>query len=262
MSPVSVFDPGLTPRWRPAVEAHKAHAVAEWPREACGLIDLGGDYHPVSNVASDPVHTFELDGSAYLDLGPDNVAAVLHSHTSGEGEGGRVVPPLDAPSAADMRSQMDMAVPWGITLCLRDGASDPFWFGDQVPRPPLLGRSFRHGVDDCYALIRDWHQEAAGIPLPDYPRDEAWWEDGGELYGQFADAGFSRVQRDREPAIGDVFLCRVRSPVHNHGGIYIGGGLILHHLSHQLSMRSPASVWRTKLDFLVRHRDLPEGWAP
>lgn len=268
MSGAFVFDAGYTARWRAAVEAHKAHAAAEWPREACGLIGVDGAYHPCANIAEDPVRTFEIANADLAAVDAGRPAALLHSHTAIPQEGGPALPPLDAPSAADMRAQSDMAIPWGITLCLEGGATDPFWFGDQVERPPLYGRSYRHGVDDCYAFIRDWHATVAGLTIPDFPRDLDWWEPEPDLPQQdlyregFATAGFARVERPDGPRPGDVFLCAVRAPVMNHGGVYLGDGLIGHHLMHQLSLHQPASVWRSKLRFFVRHRDLPDTWMP
>lgn len=270
MSDALLFDDGLTAKWRDAVDLHKLHAEHSYPNEAAGVIDSQGVYHPCDNVASNPIEDFEITDAQFEAACGRRPAAVLHSHTqSAHPVTGATRPPMDSPSAADMIAQRDMCVPWGITLCVEGGATDPFWFGDQVPRPPLYGRVFRHGVNDCYALIRDWHREVAGITIPEFPRSLDWWEKGeGEeppqdLYMQgFAEAGFARVDRAFNPLPGDVFLCRVKSSVCNHGGVYIGEGLIAHHLLWQLSCRQPASIWRPKLDFLVRHKDLPEDWKP
>lgn len=258
MSHASGFDPGLTARWREAVEAHKAHAVAEWPREACGLVLADGAYRPCRNGAETPETAFAIDPDEWLAAGGPP-AAVLHSHPAGlHPVTGAAIPVQEGPSARDMRAQADTAVPWGITVAGEGGATDPVWFGDQVPRAPLIGRRFVHGVHDCYALARDWHREA-GIPLPDVPRDPDWWLTGQSLYDGFAAAGFQRVHRpEGRPLPGDCFLCAVRAPVMNHGGIYLGDGLILHHLAHRLSGRAPAAPWRAKMTFLLRHRDLPE----
>ncbi|GEP11115.1 NlpC/P60 family protein [Methylobacterium gnaphalii] len=269
MSDAFGFDPGLNARWRGAVDAHKDHARADWPAEAVGLVDAEGGYHPCENIAEDPTSFFEIRDRDLAAVDGGRPAALLHSHTAvPHPESGATTQPNDSPSAADMQTQIDMAIPWGISLCIETGATDPFWFGDQVPRPPLFGRSFRHGVDDCYAFIRDWHREVAGIAIPDFPRDAEWWEPREDAPQQdlyrdgFEAAGFDRVHRPDGPLPGDVFLCSIRSPVMNHGGVYLGDGLIGHHLVHQLSLRSPATIWRAKLGFLVRHRDLPDDWRP
>ena len=269
MSDALLHDPGLTARWRDAVDLHKAHAASEWPREAVGLIDGGGKYRPCTNVAVDPVGYFEIANSELFSVDNGNPAALLHSHTAvPDPVTGKTTQPMPCPSAADMQAQMSMAIPWGISLCIEGGATDPIWFGDQVERPPLYGRTFIHGVNDCYAWIRDWYREVAGIRLKDFARDLDWWEPAEQdkvanLYMDgFEEAGFVHVQRPYSPLPGDVFLCKVRSPVINHGGVYLGDGMIAHHLMGQLSVRTAASIWRPKLDFLVRHRDLPEDWKP
>lgn len=268
MSDALAFDCGLSDRWRGAVDAHKAHAASEWPREAVGLISGSGDYKPCMNIAADPVSHFEVSDAQMWEVNGDRPAALLHSHTGATHPvTGATIHPRDCPSAADMVCQRDMAIPWGITCCVEGGASDPFWFGDQVPRAPLYGRTFRHGVHDCYAFIRDWYAQEAGILLPDFARDLDWWEPDDEgkvhfdLYADgFEGAGFVKVDRPYNPLPGDVFLCRVKSQVMNHGGVYVGDGLIGHHLLWELSGRRPAALWRPKLDFLVRHRDLPDDW--
>ncbi|MGY2048923.1 NlpC/P60 family protein [Methylobacterium sp. JK268] len=274
MSLAFAHDDGLSTRWAQAVDAHKRHAAASWPAEAGGLILPDGNYAPLRNVAGDPLTEFETDPVEVAAVSGHAYAAVLHSHCSIEDpRTGQVTPPPACPSGEDMRAQMDTAVPWGITLCVSAGCSDPFWFGDQVPRAPLLGRPFVHGKWDCYSLARDWHREFVGIEIPDVAREPDWWKPHVDrppldLYADgFARAGFVRVgtdgrPREAGPLPGDCFLCRVRSSVMNHSGVYLGGGLILHHLAHQLSGRDPASVWRSKLSFLIRHRDLPDDWRP
>lgn len=273
MSALFAFDDGMNARFRAAVDAHKAHAAREWPREAGGLVLEDGSYAACRNIADDPLVEFELDPDEVHAVSGQAYAAVLHSHASvKDPETGRDQPPLDCPSGVDMQGQLDTGVPWGISLCLSTGATDPFWWGRGVPRPPLVGRVFRHGIDDCYSLIQDWHRDVAGIDLPDFVRDVEWWElrpgePQADLYMDgFARAGFAPADPERVSRglllPGDCFICKIRSPVLNHAGIYIGDGLILHHLMDCPSKRDPASLWRPKLNFIVRHKDLPEDWVP
>ena len=270
MSDALQFDDGLNAKWRDAVALHKLHAEHSFPNEAVGVVDQDGVYHACDNIATDPVDDFEISDAQYNAACGRKPAALLHSHTaSPHPVTGATRPPLDSPTEADMIAQASMGVPWGITMAVEGGVSDPFWFGAQVERPPLYGRVFRHGVNDCYSFIRDWYKQVADIALPEFPRGVDWWEAGEEgekpkdLYlDGFTQAGFLRVDRPYNPLPGDVFLCRVKSAVINHGGVYIGNGLIGHHLLWQLSLRQPASIWRPKLDFLVRHKDLPDDWEP
>lgn len=259
---------GLNAKWRAAVDAHRAHAAAEWPREAAGLVLPDGSYQACANVSDRPLTSFELSEGVFEAADP---VAVLHSHTSEVLEDGTVIEPQDCPSAEDMLRQPPTAVPWGITIATETGASDPFWFGDEVPRPDLYGRRFRHGVDDCYSFVRDWHREVPGILIPDFPRDPHWWEapedpdqPRPDLYmAGFESAGFVRTRRTVDEILpGDCFICKLRSSVMNHAGVYLGDGLIGHHIYGYLSKKDPASGWRPKLLHLVRHRDLPEDWTP
>jgi len=240
-----------------ALEDWKAHALACYPEEACGFIVADGSFIACENIHPEPLRFFEISPQAYLAAG--EVVAVLHSHCTVGTE-----PALPWPSAMDMEGQIASGVAWGISLCDGETVALPFWWGDGVPVKPLVGRVFQHGIADCYALVRDWHRLEHGILIPEYPRDDAWWipDENGNYKALYEDlfhtAGFERVYRDN-PLPGDCFICHVRSPkTRNHAGVYVGGGVILHHLVHQLSQHSAAQIWRSKMDFLVRHKDMPE----
>ena len=97
----------------------KAHVLREFPLEACGVI-VDKVYIPCTNCAENPESDFEV-----LE-GPFNgLEAVIHSHTGKEA--------VAAPSASDMRSQANSAVPWGILACDGVNISPITWFGDSVP---------------------------------------------------------------------------------------------------------------------------------
>ena len=72
-----------------------------------------------------------------------------------------------------------------------------------------------------------------------------WWSAGGDLYlDGFAEAGFEVVSTDptehaRAIEPGDVFLRRVMSKKINHGGVYIGDGLMIEQLPKSLVARRP-----------------------
>lgn len=229
--------------------AIQTHAIECYPNEACGVVLASGDYVPLENVAPDPTTSFALPGQAYAAVLPD-VVAIVHSHPDGP----------DCPSAADMRSQIDTQKPWIIVSCNADGALEPFAFGDGVAVPRLVGRGFRHGVTDCYALIRDWYKLKRSIDLPEFPRDWEWWTEGGDLYRDgFAEAGFYRID-EQDVQAGDVFLAAIRSDVPNHGGVYLGNGEALHHLtgrlavdSTRISRREPVGRWSGFLSHWLRH---------
>lgn len=199
----------------------RLHAIREFPKESVGYV-VDGAYVPQKNISAVPEESFEVAPSAWLSKTP--VQAVIHSHPRGN----------SWPSPSDQEHQMATAVPWGITVCDGERAAELFWFGDQVPIPPLEGpeRYYRYGVMDCWSLIRDWYRVERGITLKNYARDWEWWVDKKENHyvDNFRDAGFVEV---KDPIEGDLFLARfgTRSSV-SHGGIYLGGcgDMILHHL--------------------------------
>lgn len=232
---------GLPPE---ALRAMREHALAEYPKESCGVV-AGLQYIPCRNVAEDPKQHFAIDPHEVLRVCGGDPTAVIHSHPDGP----------DHPSKSDMEQQMAMEVPWGIVLTNGKEARDPFWFGDQVPTPPLLMRPFRHGVTDCYSLVRDYFKLERGILLPDFPRDWDWWHNGGDLYREgFRKVGFEAIPEGATGCKpGDCFMAQIMSKVPNHAGVYVGDGLILHHLQNRVSRREPAHNWRKYITLWVRY---------
>ncbi|MGI4792893.1 MAG: Mov34/MPN/PAD-1 family protein [Janthinobacterium lividum] len=242
-----MFDPArLT---ADTIAAIKAHAVACHPAEMCGVITPDHGFMPLLNRHPNPNSHFDCSIECAALQATGQVIAVIHSHPDGP----------EAPSGDDVAGQLHMAMPWGILLCTGEGATDPYWWGDQLEPPPLEGRSFRHGPSgtdgkgDCGALIRDWYRLERGVLIPDFPREDGWWRQGKSLYeDHFAAAGFSAVPMEAaEP--GDVALFTFRSPVANHGGIYLGRGIILHHLSGRTSRQESVLGWMKMLTRVLRH---------
>lgn len=211
------------------------HGLAEFPKEACGLIIVrkGKEvYVPCRNMAANPERDFVIppeDYAAAEDQG--EIIAVAHTHPNA---------PARA-SDADRASCEDAGLPWFILSIVQD-LDDPPVVGEIVriePEgfvAPLVGRRFVHGVHDCYALIRDWYAQERGITLSNPYREDEWWEKGGDMYYDNYEAeGF--VEAKGPMQVGDVILMQVRSPVANHAGVYIGDGLFLHHMYGRLSTR-------------------------
>lgn len=241
------------------IERIKAHALAEYPRECCGLI-AGQQYLACANVATEPDQHFVISSADYLRaeaLGP--IEAVVHSHRPDQ---------LASPSAADMAAQAASGVPWVIVVCNGEVCPDIFAFGDQLPVLPLVGRTFRHGVTDCYSIIRDYYRLKLDIVLPDFPRDDGWWNRGERLYEEgFQRAGFDCYARgaDGRKAVRehDVLLLQwaegVSTP--HHAAIYVGKGLLLHHHADtarrsRISRHEPAAMFSAVASHWLRHKSL------
>jgi cell wall-associated NlpC family hydrolase len=100
------------------------------------------------------------------------------------------------------------------------------------------------------------------VTLPDPVRHDEWWNDGGSaLYNDAAlrDANFAPVSVS-EIAKGDLILMQIRSRnrVPNHAAIYLGDGMMLHHLHSRLSSRDIyGGYWQEVTRSIWRHRDAP-----
>lgn len=237
------------------VEAIQAHAMRDYPNESCGVITADG-YTPLRNLANTPSHYFDCNAELAPFLLRDIALALAHSHPDGP----------SGPSQLDMRQQAAQCIPWGIVMSTPEVASEPFWWGPGVATPPLIGREFRHGPSgsdgrgDCYALIRDYFLLHRGVTLMEMPRDDNWWEasDGRphlSLYeDHFAEAGFHLADRTT-PEIGDVLLLRYPGSVQtaNHGGIYMGRGEFLHHLTNRVSRIDQVARFARFVTLWLRH---------
>jgi proteasome lid subunit RPN8/RPN11 len=238
------------------IEAIRAHAAEEYPRECCGLVLVvkGRErYQRCTNAAQGTEH-FVLPAEEYADaeqLG--EVIAVAHSHPNAPAQ----------PSQADLVSCEASGLPWHIVrVDLADGAPAAGELVTVEPsgyRAPLVGRQFSHGVLDCYQLIVDWYAQERGVTLPQFARADEWWNDGkSDLYTEgFPLAGFTKLPEGAALQAGDVILMqiRARNGVPNHAAIYLGDGLILHHLHGRLSSRDVyGGMWAENTRAVLRHQ--------
>jgi len=220
------------------------HALAEYPRECCGLIVLHDGceaYVPCRNTAEKPAEHFAMspqDYAAAEDLGP--VAAVVHSHPGAAARPSMTDRAMCEISGVEKWIIVALGVQAGGEIAIDDWCE----FSPSGYVPPLLGREFSHGVLDCYTLVRDWYRLERDVTLPDFERKDSWWEDGvSSLYvDNYQAAGFKNLGPDAELEIGDVLLMQIRSKngVPNHAGVYLGDGVFIHHMHGQLSGRT---VW-------------------
>lgn len=227
------------------------YLLSKYPEEGCGFVLKDNTFVPCENVSLDKTKEFEISNEDYLKCEWD-IKAIVHSHPDGK----------DQPSRRDMSSQISTNVPFGLCVT-RPGWVSPLWFwGDGIPDVPLVGRPFRHGATgtdgkgDCFSLIRDYFRIELGIKLREYPRDDSWWANGQDMYSDyFKEEGFYEIPQE-EVRENDCFIMKINSDVMNHAGIYIGNGLILHHLALRLSRREPIGRWPKMVVKWVRHKDV------
>lgn len=223
-----------------------AHAARDYPREACGLVIVVKGrtrYRPCRNLAEKDGE-FVLhpeDWAAAEDAG--TVSMVVHSH-----------PNLPAqPSQADLVACERSGLPW---LIVSWPSGELHEFVPSGYRAPLIGRRFAIGVLDCWSLIRDYYACSLSILLPDFPREDRWWEKGHNLYMRhYRDAGFEIVAD--APRAHDLLAMQIGSSDPSHGAVFLGDGSILHHLANRLSSRDVYGGWYRKVTrHVMRHREL------
>jgi cell wall-associated NlpC family hydrolase len=230
------------------------HVGREAPREACGVVIKLPEgilvYIPSPNLAQGEAgcDRFMLDPAvmaAAQDVG--ELVAVLHSH-----------PHADAnPSEADLVMCNETGVSWAIM----GWPSEVVKLAHPGYIAPLEGRSFSHGILDCYTLIQDYYQRILGLSLPRFERPDDWWEPKPDrpalnLYrDHFAEAGF--VQINGQPRLHDGLLMQVRANVENHAAVYLGEGKMLHHLYGRPSTKDVwGGYWQRHTTAVLRHRSL------
>ncbi len=220
------------------------HAREAYPRESCGLLLVRKGrqvYWPCRNIGVG-TDQFVIHPEDYAQADEQGqIVAVVHSHPG--------IP--STPSQADQVACEASGLPWFIVSVPSETWSriEPTGYV-----APLVGREWSHGVLDCYALIRDWFRIHRRVELPHFTRFDEWWKRDENLYVEnFAGAGFSTVETD-DLQTGDCFLMQVASPVPNHAAVYLGDGLILHHLQGRLSSRDVyGGYWQKITTHILRY---------
>ena len=241
----------MTPLTDGILDAIRAHVARDFPREACGVVIVRRGkqvYVPCSNLASSPAEHFVLSPEDYARAEDEGeVIRIVHSH-----------PNIAAtPSEADKVGCESSGVPW---LIVNWPTGKIVEFAPSGYEAPLIGRSFHHGILDCYSLVRDYYSRETGIMIPDMHRAENWWLKGEDLYVQnFEDFGFVEIDQAHLRR-HDALLMQVGSPVINHAAVYIGDGMIIQHCAGRLSSRDVyGGGWRRATRKALRHKSLMAG---
>ncbi|HEJ9485624.1 TPA: C40 family peptidase [Proteus mirabilis] len=214
-----------------------AHAKAEGVRESCGVVS-GDRYFPCRNIHPMPAHYFEINPDDWITAECyADIIAIVHSHPSYQ-------PFL---SSGDRKFQLKTGLPWWLACNNKLYKFNPI--------PPLLGRTFSHGFQDCYSIIRDSYH-LANISLADFKRDDEWWYSNQNLYlDNIQNQGFYQVDDIQE---GDVILICLGTSKPCHAALYIGNQEILHHRPDRLSKRDTYSgYWLKYTHSIWRH----EQWS-
>ena len=214
------------------------HAKKEDPNESVGvLLNIKGKekYFPCRNLSINSNQCFILDPEDYVKA--DNlgeIIGIVHSHPT--------TPP--EPSEADRVSCEDSNLKWYIVNPKTEtwGYCEPCGF-----KPPLRGRQWVWGLQDCYSLVRDWYKEEKNIELRDWERPITPEEFLlNPMFERCAwRTGFRELRSDEKLINGDLLFMSIGSPGLNHVAIFLDGD-VLHHLADRLSCKEPYSEWLLK----------------
>lgn len=242
------------------VDAIVAHALTEYPKESCGFIVKDGRkelYVPVENTSENANEHFRISAERYAEVEDQyTIMAIVHSHPD----------ETSSPSEADRVLCEGTKLPWVIVGIYKDNltgellADTPHQLIPEGYEAPLEGRIFYHGVLDCYTLIRDYYKRTLQISLPDFPRQDCWWEDpeAESLYAKhYADAGFILVT-DGSLKEHDIIAMEIGSSAGpNHAGVYLGDNIMLHHMYGMPSTKAVyGGSYQYATRFIFRHKDL------
>lgn len=224
--------------------AAKLHAKREYPKESCGVV-INNKYEPCKNISSTPNIDFEIPIQIHSNF--ELIQSVIHSHTK-----------TNWPSKKDMEKQIVSGKPWGIVFVPNGIPLEIFFFGDQVVKPPLLGREFRWGVTDCFSLGRDFYFERFKIRLKEIPRERGCFDNKEDLFGQyFEEMGFIEIDHPTREGDGMTFV--MGTPVPNHCAIMDNSSHIIHQPLNGVSRRALLASWESKVCKIhkaYRHKDL------
>lgn len=235
----------------------RAHAEKLYPQECCGflLICNGREvYFECVNEADDPKTDFYISQDQFAkaeELG--EMVAVVHSHPNVSSK----------PSQADLTMCEALGLEWHIVSVVFDDiekmpvSKDINSFKPSGYQAPYVGRAFSYGVLDCHTLMYDYYKREFNIELIRPDSVNHWWDAGQDLYmDNFEKGGFVDVT-DRKLKRGDVIFMQLRAKRTNHVAVYIGDGLILHHVSGRLSSRDVYDgYWQEITRRIGRHKEV------
>lgn len=236
------------------LELMKQQGIAQYPKEACGLIIRKGRKSVAlacENSADTPENRFRISALEYARCAKEGrVVGVWHTHTNESAE----------PSEADRSMCEGSGVPWYIlAINKRDGEfvfDGPTAIDPKGYQTPYVGRPYVYGIHDCYILVCDYYQREFGIEMRrDYPRIESWWSKGFNFFNEdFPKEGFVSVSGQKAQP-GDVFIIQSGAAVGNHVAVYIGNDQILHHCIGRLSTKDVyGGYWQKHTINHLRHK--------
>ena len=237
------------------------HAKESYPKESCGVV-VDNVYIPCNNLSImlDQFYIDPVDLVRAESIG--TIQAYVHSHPDGSCEA----------SEPDRVGIVRHNKPWLICSYEPNTESQIALYKPDNFVSPLIGRSYFHGLQDCYSMIKDYYYRELNITLNDYDRSDKWWEDNTtkSLYiDNFEKEGFVEVKDGIRKH--DVILFKLGKTFHtNHAGIFLGDGnlvseeapkvignsLFIHHPYNRISIREIyGEAWSNRTSVVLRHKE-------
>lgn len=223
--------------------AIKQHAKDEAPKECCGFILENGETYKARNVSNDE-NKFSIAIEDYVsadNLGEIN--AVYHSH----------------PEQGLSFSEYDKfnSISHGIIYVLYSMRDNSFTQFDPslAAFNKYIGREFKIGKTDCWALVRDFYESELNIKFRDYYRDEKYKPRLKEYFDSgMKTLGFYFV--DELQKYDCILFGRKKDPAPYHIGLYLGDDLILHQPEKSYSRVEEYTNKHKRLtDCIIRHKE-------
>jgi len=235
--------------WNEVVE----YVIAEYPKEACGIVNGDNVFIPMPNIHADPLHCFEIEATALIE---HEVKSIIHSHPYDIKTSNRYTREINrCPSYQDQEGQIASGVEWGVMVTDGEGVEPPIFWGDYEHTADLMDREFIAGAQDCLTFCTDWLYKNKGIKVPRQPHTEAWFVEGKDYMSELYESwGFEQLNSN-ELEIGDVVMFCIRSEVVNHLGIYIGDGQVAHHLFNRLPSVDQLGKWKGYIKRYARYNN-------
>lgn len=223
-----------------AGEARKAS-----PEECCGFV-VNGAIVPCRNTSPTPVDHFTIAAEDYARASAmGEIEAVYHSHVDG----------AKGFSLPDIAACKQSNLPWIVF----HAPSADFFYADPTGNAPYVGRQWIYGIQDCYAILRDFYKREFGIQLDDFERgEENEWEskDWTMFVDNYSQQGFYEIEKPERK--GDFLLMQSGAPSPNHAGVISGeDNCFYHHLMGRLSEKSVyGGYWAKITTKVLRHKDV------
>lgn len=226
--------------------AIRAHALKEYPNEACGLILKSGKYHACTNQHPEPSKNFTISALEYAKY-ISKVEAVVHTHIP---ERRAIIDPR-TPSLADLSAQKKTGLPWLIFSCDGSDISAPVQF-PRVHEPNLTHRPFIPHIADCYSLVQDAYLSWYDIELKDgveYTEDDIF---KGVLTFDAIHKDFDFLEvNPSDLKDGDLCVISTTGTRRNHLGIF-KEGRVYH--QHEISVDEDVNVFAGRIITAYRHK--------